>query len=110
MPNPYLYPDEPTHHPVRIPAEVAPVPTFIAPIGAVVTTTGLTFSLSPVNLTAISMRLHCTACPWQAAATGPDAIRDEVNRHALAHDVDPRPRIPHLPSWLTSLPWLKGHG
>ncbi len=66
----------------------------------------MTFSIAPANPTAIGMRLRCTSCPWQATATGPDEIREQTDRHALAHEINPQPRIAHLPSWLH---WWKGN-
>jgi hypothetical protein len=88
------------------PDGVERAPAVIAPVGAVVTETGLTFSIAPVNLLAQPFRLRCTSCPWQATVTGSDQIREQTDRHALAHEVDPRPFIAHLPAWLLR---RKGH-
>jgi hypothetical protein len=73
---------------------------MLPPAGAVVTDTGLTFSIAPVKPLSIPLRLRCTSGPWQATVTGPDEIRRGSDRHALAHEVNPEPFIAHLPSWL----------
>jgi hypothetical protein len=70
------------------------------PVGTALTSTGLTFSLGPVNPLRVPLRLRCTSCRWQATVTGPDQIRDQADRHALAHEVDPRPSTAHLPARL----------
>jgi len=74
-------------------------PAVIPPVGAVVTETGVTFSIAPVNPLAQPFRLRCTSCPWQATVTGADQIAREAGRHADAHEIDPRPFLAHLPAW-----------
>jgi hypothetical protein len=68
--------------------------------GAVVTDTGLTFSIAPVNPLAQPFRLRCTSCPWQATVTGPNEIRQQTDRHAGAHELNPTPSITHRPGWI----------
>jgi hypothetical protein len=81
------------------------MPSMLPPVGSVVTDTGLTFSLAPVNPLTVPLRLRCTSCPWQATVAGPDEIREQSDRHALAHEINPEPFIAHLPAWLQ---WWKG--
>jgi hypothetical protein len=57
---------------------------FVAPVGAVVTEDGHSFSVEPVNPAAIPHRVRCGRCPWQA--TGDlAAVVDAIRRHSLAH-------------------------
>lgn len=59
----------------------------VAPVGAVVTETGLTFTVEPVNPAAMPHRVRCGHCPWQT--TGDlAAVVTAVRRHALAHEQD----------------------
>jgi hypothetical protein len=60
---------------------------FVAPVGAVVTGDGHSFSVEPVNLAAIPHRVRCGRCPWQA--TGDlSALVEAIRRHTLAHTLD----------------------
>ena len=57
---------------------------FVAPVGAVVTGEGLSFSVEPVDPAATPHRVRCGCCPWQA--TGDlAAVVDAIRRHTLAH-------------------------
>jgi hypothetical protein len=62
---------------------------FVAPVGAVVTGDGHSFSVEPVNPAAIPHRVRCGRCPWQA--TGDlAAVVEAIRRHTLAHTLDDR--------------------
>jgi hypothetical protein len=71
-------------------------PFAILPAVAVATDGRLSFSVAPVNPLTVPLRLRCNSCPWQATVTGPDQTRQQADRHALAHLVDPRPPRPLL--------------
>jgi hypothetical protein len=71
-------------------------PFAILTAAAVVADGRPSFSIAPVNPMTQPLRLRCTSCPWQATVTGPDQIRQQADRHALAHLVDPRPPRPLL--------------
>ena len=57
---------------------------FVAPVGAVVTGDGHSFSVEPVNPAVMPHRVRCGRCPWQA--TGDlAAVVEAIRRHTLAH-------------------------
>jgi len=70
-------------------AETLDLPTgravIAVPVGAIVTDSLHAFAVEPVDVTAMPVRVRCSACPWQATATGLDAATAEATRHALAH-------------------------
>jgi hypothetical protein len=59
---------------------------FVAPVGAVVTQDGHSFSVEPVNPAAIPHRVRCGRCPWQASGDLA-AVVEAIRRHSLAHRV-----------------------
>ena len=57
---------------------------FVAPVGAVVTEDGHSFSVEPVNPAAIPHRVRCGRCPWQSSGDLAAAV-EAIRRHTLAH-------------------------
>jgi hypothetical protein len=57
---------------------------FVAPVGAVVTADGHSFSVEPVNPAATPHRVRCGRCPWQASGDLA-AVIEAIRRHTLAH-------------------------
>jgi hypothetical protein len=60
---------------------------FVAPVGAVVTGDGHSFSVEPVNPAAIPHRVRCGRCPWQATGDLASVV-EAIRRHTLAHILD----------------------
>jgi hypothetical protein len=82
----------------------AGVVSIAAPVGAIVTDTGHTFAVHPVNPLAQPFRLRCTRCPWQATVTGLPELTGQARRHAAAHDLaDSLPTIRPGWGWLARL-------
>jgi hypothetical protein len=71
---------------LRVVERLEPEVSVVAPVGAVVTDTGLTFGLTPLHPFSRPIRVTCTQCSWQVAVVGLAAVGERARRHAAGHD------------------------